>query len=345
MHFEIDKLKEEVKKLQKKTLTQNFWDDQEKAQKILQKITHITDKIKDFKEMKAQSEDLGALIELYEESGEVELEDDIKREVCDLRKSLKQARLETLFKGKYDHRNVILSLHAGAGGTEAQDWASMLLRMYTRWAEGKGYSVKTLDLLTGDEAGVKSVTLLVKGHNAYGYLKSEKGVHRLVRISPFDSAKRRHTSFASVDILPEIEDDIEIDIKPSELKIDTFRAGGAGGQHVNKTDSAVRITHLPTNIVVSCQNERSQKSNKDTAMKVLKSKLLDLYEQQQQEEIDKIRGNQSQIAWGNQIRSYIFHPYTMVKDHRTNLEIGNIEAVMDGKIDDFINEYLKMQTR
>lgn len=295
--------------------------------------------------MKAQSEDLSVLIELYQESGEIELEDDIKREVCKLSKNLKQARLETLFKGKYDHRNVILSLHAGAGGTEAQDWASMLLRMYTRWAEGRGFSVKTLDLLAGDEAGIKSVTILVKGHNAYGYLRSEKGVHRLVRISPFDSAKRRHTSFASVDILPEIEDDIEVDIKPNELKIDTFRAGGAGGQHVNKTDSAVRITHLPTNIVVSCQNERSQKSNKDTAMKILKAKLLDLYEQEQRKEIDKIRGNQREIAWGNQIRSYIFHPYTMAKDHRTNLEIGNIEAVMDGKIDDFINEYLKMQAK
>lgn len=295
--------------------------------------------------MKQQIEDLDILIELYDECQEVELADDIKQGVYDLSKSMRQAKLETLFNGRYDDRNAIISLHAGAGGTEAQDWASMLLRMYSRWAESKGYTVETLDILTGDEAGVKSVTLLIEGHNAYGYLKSERGVHRLVRISPFDAARRRHTSFASVEVLPEIEDDVEIDIKPDELKIDTFRAGGAGGQHVNKTESAVRITHLPTNTVVSCQNERSQKSNKDTAMKILKAKLLDLYEQEHQKELEKIRGTQREIAWGNQIRSYIFHPYSMVKDHRTNVEIGNIEAVMDGDIDLLINEYLKMQSK
>lgn len=291
--------------------------------------------------MKQQVEDLGVLIELYNESQDLELEQDIRKEICNLNKSIQRAKLETLLNGRYDNRNAIISIHAGAGGTEAQDWASMLLRMYTRWAEGKDYTVKTLDILTGDEAGIKSVTLLIKGHNAYGYLKSERGVHRLVRISPFDAARRRHTSFASVEVLPEIEDDIEVDIKPDELKIDTFRAGGAGGQHVNKTESAVRITHLPTNIVVSCQNERSQKSNKDTAMKILRAKLLDLYEQEHQKELDKIRGTQREIAWGNQIRSYIFHPYSMVKDHRTNVEIGNIEAVMDGDIDLLIMEYLK----
>ena len=250
--------------------------------------------------------------------------------------------METLLSGKYDGKNTILSLHAGAGGTEAQDWVGMLLRMYTRWAEDKGYKVSTLDMLPGDEAGVKSVTILVEGLNAYGYLKSEKGVHRLVRISPFDAAGRRHTSFASADVMPEIDDDIEVDIKPDDLKIDTFRSGGAGGQHVNKTESAVRITHIPTGTVVSCQNERSQQSNRNTAMKILRAKLFDIYQEEQQKELDKIRGAQKEIAWGNQIRSYVFHPYSLVKDHRTNAEVGNVQAVMDGE---FINAYLKFMAK
>lgn len=249
--------------------------------------------------------------------------------------------METLLSGKYDSKNAILTLHAGAGGTEAQDWVSMLLRMYTRWAEDKGYKVTVLDMLAGDEAGIKSVTILVEGPNAYGYLKSEKGVHRLVRISPFDAAGRRHTSFASADVMPEIDDDVEIEIKPEDLKIDTFRSSGAGGQHVNKTESAIRITHIPTGIVVSCQNERSQQSNRNTAMKILKAKLFEIHQEEQQKELDKIRGVQMEIGWGSQIRSYIFHPYSLVKDHRTNVEIGDVQAVMDGKIDEFINAYLK----
>lgn len=249
--------------------------------------------------------------------------------------------METLLSGKYDSKNAILTLHAGAGGTEAQDWVSMLFRMYTRWAEDKGYKVTVLDMLAGDEAGIKSVTILVEGPNAYGYLKSEKGVHRLVRISPFDAAGRRHTSFASADVMPEIDDDVEIEIKPEDLKIDTFRSSGAGGQHVNKTESAIRITHIPTGIVVSCQNERSQQSNRNAAMKILKAKLFEIHQEEQQKELDKIRGVQKEIGWGSQIRSYIFHPYSLVKDHRTNVEIGDVQAVMDGKIDEFINAYLK----
>ncbi len=250
-------------------------------------------------------------------------------------------KLETLLSGKYDKNNAIISLHPGAGGTEAQDWAMMLFRMYQRWAERRGFEVETLDYLPGDEAGIKSVTILIKGDNAYGYSKSEKGVHRLVRISPFDASGRRHTSFASCDVMPEIDDDIEINISPDDLKIDTFRSGGAGGQHVNKTDSAIRITHLPTGVVVSCQSERSQHQNKDTAMKMLKAKLVEMAEREHKEKIEDLKGDMKDIAWGSQIRSYVFHPYNMVKDHRTNYEVGNIGAVMDGDLDGFINAYLK----
>lgn len=291
--------------------------------------------------MEKSYEDIEALIELCMETNDSDLESELKEETKEFKVKLEQLKLETLLSGRYDRSNAILSLHAGAGGTEAQDWVGILLRMYTRWAESKKYKVKTLDLLPGDEAGVKSATILIEGINAFGYLKTEKGVHRLVRISPFDSASRRHTSFASADVMPEIDDDIEIDIKPEDLRIDTFRAGGAGGQHVNKTDSAVRITHLPTGIVASCQNERSQQSNRNTAMKILKSRLFDMYQEEQQKELDKIRGVQKEIAWGSQIRSYIFHPYSMVKDHRTNVEKGNVQAVVDGDIDEFINAYLK----
>lgn len=250
--------------------------------------------------------------------------------------------METLLSGPYDKNNAIIAIHAGAGGTEAMDWASMILRMYTRWGESKGYDVETLDLLPGEEAGVKSATIQISGENAYGYLKAEKGVHRLVRISPFDSSGRRHTSFASLDVMPELDNDVDIDIKNEDLKIDTYRAGGAGGQHVNMTDSAVRITHLPTGIVVQCQNERSQIQNRATAMKVLKARLLELKEREAQEEIDKMKGDMKRIEWGSQIRSYVFHPYSMVKDHRTNEEMGNIQAVMDGDLDLFINAYLQM---
>ena len=286
-------------------------------------------------------EDITVLIDLALEEEDSSLLDEIKHDFYELKKNLEAFRLETLLNGPYDKNNAILTLHAGAGGTEAQDWVEMLLRMYTRWAERRGYAVKTLDILPGDEAGIKSVTLLIEGENVYGYLKAEKGVHRLVRISPFDASGRRHTSFASADVMPEIEDDIEIDISPDELKIDTYRSGGAGGQHVNTTDSAVRITHIPTGIIVQCQNERSQHQNKETALKMLKSKLVEIKEREQKEKISDIQGEQKEIAWGSQIRSYVFHPYNMVKDHRTSYEVGNVGAVMDGDIDVFINAYLQ----
>ena len=262
------------------------------------------------------------------------------KEISDALEALK---LRTLLDGKYDQNNAIVSVHAGAGGTDAQDWAEMLFRMYTRWCEKKGYKSKLIDMQEDTEGGIKSATLLVEGENAYGYLKNEKGVHRLVRISPFDSSGRRHTSFASLDVIPEIDEDLDVEINPDDLRIDTYRSSGAGGQHVNKTDSAIRITHLPTNIVVTCQNERSQHQNKDTAMKLLKSKLLELKEQEHKESLDELKGDYSQITWGSQIRSYVFHPYTMVKDHRTGAEVGNVNAVMDGDLDYFINEKLKQK--
>jgi len=257
-----------------------------------------------------------------------------------LKEDLGQLRLQTLLTGKYDKNNAIFTLHAGAGGTEAQDWVQMLLRMYTRWSEKMGFSVTTLDFLDGDEAGIKSITVQVTGENAFGYMKSEKGVHRLVRISPFDASGRRHTSFASMDVMPELDDDIKIDINPEDLRVDTYRASGAGGQHINKTDSAIRITHLPTGVVVSCQTQRSQFQNKETAMKMLMSKLIELKEREQKEKIEDLKGVQMDIAWGSQIRSYVFCPYTLVKDHRTNYEEGNVNSVMDGGIDGFINAYL-----
>lgn len=272
-------------------------------------------------------------------------DEEAAQEVLESFKELKQAYenmcLETLLTGPYDKNNAILSLHAGAGGTEAQDWVQMLMRMYVRWAERRGFEVKILDILDGDDAGVKSVTMMISGTNVYGYAKTEKGVHRLVRISPFDAAGRRHTSFASLDVMPEFDDDIEINIKPEDLKVDTYRASGAGGQHVNKTESAVRMTHIPTGVVVSCQTERSQIQNRETCMKMLKSKLLEIAEREKMEKIDDIKGDMKEIAWGSQIRSYVFHPYNLVKDHRTNYEMGNIGAVMDGDIDGFINAYLK----
>jgi peptide chain release factor 2 len=326
-------------------MTPLFWDDQTKAQKIMQQLNNLKETLSNFIQLENKFEDLEVMLQLGMETADAELEKDIKEETEAFRAELDNMKLATLLSSRYDRKNAILSLHSGAGGTEAQDWVQMLLRMYTRWAEGRGYKVTTLDLLPGDEAGVKSVMILVEGLNAFGYLKCEKGVHRLVRISPFDAASRRHTSFASVDVMPEIDDEIEVDIKPDDLKIDTFRSGGAGGQHVNKTESAVRITHIPTGIVVSCQNERSQQSNRNTAMKILKAKLFDVYQQEQQKELDKLRGSQREIAWGSQIRSYVFHPYSMVKDHRTNVEVGNIQAVMDGEIDQFINAYLKSQVK
>ena len=285
------------------------------------------------------------LVELGNEEEDLSVLDEVKSGLKDLQSNVESMTLQTLLSGEYDANNAILTLHAGAGGTEAQDWAEMLFRMYSRWAEKSGYDVTVLDILEGDEAGIKSVTFRVAGLNAYGYCKAEKGVHRLVRISPFDASGRRHTSFASLEVIPEIEDDNSIEIAPEDIRIDTYRASGAGGQHINKTDSAIRITHFPTGIVVSCQNERSQHKNKDMAMKMLKSKLIELKEQEKLEKMEGIKGEQKEIAWGSQIRSYVFHPYNLVKDHRTGYETGNIGAVMDGELDGFINAYLKAASR
>ena len=281
------------------------------------------------------------LTELANIETDIDVAEDILKSTNKLEKEVEELQLETLLSGKYDKCNAILTLHPGAGGTESQDWAEMLYRMYVRWATQKGYTVKELDYLEGDEAGIKSVTFEIVGLNAYGYMKGEMGVHRLVRISPFDAGGRRHTSFASLEVLPEITDDIKIDINPDDIRVDTYRASGAGGQHINKTSSAVRITHIPTNIVVACQSERSQIQNRETAMKMLKSKLFDLKEKEQKEKIEDLKGEQKDIAWGSQIRSYVFCPYTLVKDHRTNYETGNVESVMNGNLDGFITSYLK----
>lgn len=318
-----------------------FWSDPDSAQKILKQSKMIKSTIEDYKQLEVDYEEASLLAEMAMEEEDASVGKDIAKRVEALVKAADQMMLRTLLSGDYDHNSAILSIHAGTGGRDAQDWAELLMRMYRRWADKQGYSVTVLDILTDTEAGIKSVTLLIEGLNAYGFLRSEKGVHRLVRISPFDSSGKRHTSFASVAVVPELDDDVVIDINPSELKIDTYRSSGAGGQHVNTTDSAIRITHLPTGIVVTCQNQRSQLSNKNTAMKVLMAKLIELKELEQKEKIEDLQGDYSQIAWGSQIRSYVFHPYTMVKDHRTNAESGNIQSVMDGDIDLFINEYLR----
>ncbi len=279
------------------------------------------------------------------EEGDESLYAELNDATLKLEESMSSMKLDALLNGPYDKNNAIIALHAGAGGTEAQDWAEMLLRMYLRWAERRGFKTETLDYLAGDEAGVKSATILISGLNAYGYLKAEKGVHRLVRISPFDASGRRHTSFASLDVMPELDDNVQIDINPDDLKVDTYRSSGAGGQHVNKTESAIRITHIPTGIVVACQNERSQHKNRDTAMKMLMAKLIELKERENKEKIEDLKGEQKDIAWGSQIRSYVFHPYNLVKDHRTGFEMGNITAVMDGDLDGFINAYLIEQSK
>lgn len=342
-HFDIDSLRKEADDLEKKSFEEGFWDDTRKAQRIMQKAKNLKDQVKEYDDLLFAIEDLELLIELILEEAAYDMYKEVKESLKLISKKAETFKLNTLLSGEYDSKNAILAIHSGAGGLEAQDWAEMLLRLYRRWADSKGFSVETLNLLSDTEGGIKAVTLLIKGYNAYGYLKSEKGVHRLVRISPFDSAGKRHTSFASIDIYPEIDDDIDIEIDPNNLKIDTYRSGGAGGQHVNTTDSAVRITHIPTGIVVQCQNERSQITNRDTAMKMLKAKLIHLKEEEQKEEIDDLQGSYNQIAWGSQIRSYVFHPYTMVKDHRTNVEVGNVSSVMDGDIDIFINEYLQQK--
>ncbi len=322
-----------------------FWDDQAEADRRVQETKRIKPVLERYRQVWSQWEELELLLEMVEEEPDSGLREELEQQLQTVEDNVAELELNAMLSGDYDGNNAILSIHPGAGGTESQDWAQMLLRMYTRWAEQRGYAVKTLDLLPGDEAGIKSVTLLIEGNYAYGYLKAEKGVHRLVRISPFDSSGRRHTSFASVDVAPDVESDTEVDIRPDDLRIDTFRSSGAGGQHVNTTDSAIRITHLPTNIVVSCQSERSQHANKDSAMKILRSKLADRKLEEQQAKMDELKGEQGEIAWGTQIRSYVFCPYTMVKDHRTNTEVGNVDSVMDGQIDPFIEAYLRSQSQ
>ena len=331
--FDIASKKEELKKLEEQTQQESFWQqDTLSSSKILVKIKELKHKIDGFELAQKEADNLIELTELANLEVDEEVAKDILKSTKNLEEDVEKIQLETLLSGKYDRNNAILTLHPGAGGTESQDWAEMLYRMYTRWATKKGYEVKELDYLEGDEAGIKSVTFEIIGENAYAYMKGEMGVHRLVRISPFDAGGRRHTSFASLEVLPEITEDIEIDINPDDLRVDTYRASGAGGQHINKTSSAVRITHVPTNIVVACQSERSQIQNRE---------LFDLKEKEQKETINDLKGEQKDIAWGSQIRSYVFCPYTLVKDHRTNYEVGNVQTVMDGNLDGFIESYLK----
>lgn len=319
-----------------------FWDNNEKAQKVIDESNDLKGKVDSLTDLETKFEDLQVAYELVKEEEDEDLQAELEESLGEARTAFNHYETRLLLSGPHDRNNAILELHPGAGGTEAQDWASMLLRMYTRWAENKGFTVETLDYLPGDEAGVKSVTLMIKGPDAYGYLKAEKGIHRLVRISPFDAAGRRHTSFVSCEVVPEIDDDIEIEIKPEDLRVDVFRSSGAGGQHINKTSSAVRMTHLPTGVVVSCQSERSQFQNRDQAMKMLKSRLYQLEEEKKEAEMAALHGEQKEIGWGSQIRSYVFHPYSMVKDHRTNVEIGDVNRVMDGDLDPFIDAYLRL---
>lgn len=340
----IDSLKAEVEVLEKESAAPDFWDDMENSQKVMQKIGSLKAKVTGYESLKSDYEDALVMIELADEEGDLSLLDDCTASVKDIETRVEDMTLSTLLSGEFDGKNALLTFHAGAGGTEAQDWAEMLFRMYNRWGERHGYKVSTLDYLDGDVAGIKSATILVEGENAYGYLKGEIGIHRLVRVSPFDSSGRRHTSFASVEVMPEIDDDVNVEIREEDIKMDVYRASGAGGQKVNKTSSAVRLTHIPTGIVVSCQIERSQHQNREVAMRMLKSKLVEIKERENLERIEDIKGDQKEIAWGSQIRSYVFMPYTLAKDHRTGFEMGNITAVMDGDIDGFINAYLKQKS-
>ncbi|MBQ7599735.1 MAG: peptide chain release factor 2 [Clostridia bacterium] len=338
----IEELRKKVSEMEETTTAPEFWNDQENSGKVLKEIKRLKDKIGAYEALQNRLEDAITLSELAIEENDESLVPEIENDVAEIEKEEERQRIEVLLSGEYDDSNAILSFHPGAGGTEAQDWAQMLYRMYTRWGERHGYNVKLLDWLDGEEAGLKSATILIEGPNAYGYLKGENGVHRLVRISPFDASGRRHTSFTSVEVMPELDDDNNIEIKEEDLEITAHRSSGAGGQHINKTDSAIRITHIPTGIVVGCQTERSQLQNKETAMKMLKAKLLEIKEREKLDKIDDIKGIKTKIEWGAQIRSYVFMPYTLAKDTRTGYEDGNIQAVMDGEIDGFINAYLKM---
>ena len=340
----VDDLRAQAEELEKKALEPDFWNDQENSGKILRQTKHLKDKIEKYDRLASKLEDAITLCELALEENDESMKDEILTELAEIESEEEKQRIEVLLSGEYDHNNAILSFHPGAGGTEAQDWAQMLYRMYTRWGESHGYNVKLLDWLDGEEAGIKSATIMIEGLNAYGYLKSENGVHRLVRVSPYDGSGRRHTSFASVEVLPEFEDDNSIELRDEDLEITAHRSSGAGGQHVNKTDSAIRIVHIPTGIVVGCQTERSQLQNKETALKMLKSKLMEIKQREKLEKIEDITGNKTNIEWGAQIRSYVFMPYTLAKDTRTGFEDGNIQSVMDGNIDGFINAYLKMIT-
>ena len=342
--MDIENKKSRLEELEAQTAVSGFWNDQENSQKVVREMSHIKNVLKGYEKLRSAYDDTLTLIELAIEMDDESVYEEAKKGYDFVMADLETQKLSTLLTGEYDENNAILTFHAGAGGTEAQDWAQMLYRMYTRWAERHGFKYKILDYLDGDEAGIKSASILIEGENAYGFLKSEAGVHRLVRISPFDASGRRQTSFASLEVMPELSDETDIEINEGDLKVDTYRSGGAGGQHVNKTESAVRITHIPTGVVVACQNERSQFQNREVAMKMLKAKLAEIKEREHLEKIEDIKGVQKEIGWGNQIRSYVFMPYTLVKDHRTNFEMGNVASVMDGDIDGFINAYLKAKS-
>lgn len=342
--FDLQGLKDEMKELEKETAQDGFWNDAQMAKKHFEKFKYLKNKVEKFENINKDIKDINEMLELSEEEL-TDYADEIISSISKIRKDVNNFKLESLLSGEYDKNNAIVSIHAGAGGTEAQDWASMLYRMYERWAKEEKFDMEILDENRDGEAGFKSITLMIKGMNAYGFLKSEKGIHRLVRISPFDASKRRHTSFAGVEVFPELTDDESIEINPKDLRIDTYRSTGAGGQHVNTTDSAVRITHIPTGVTVQCQNERSQIKNRETAMKMLTAKLMQIADEEKREKIEDIQGKYSQIAWGQQIRSYVFHPYSMVKDHRTGCETGNVQKVLDGEIDEFIDAYLNQNMK
>lgn len=342
--LDLQNKEERIIELERTMEAPGFWDDMDKAQKYMKELKNLKDPIETYNNLKSLYDDILVLIEMGEESEDAEIAEEAKSSMDEFASKVDEVKIKTLLSGEYDKYNAILKLNAGAGGTESCDWTSMLYRMYTRWAESKGFTTQVLDFLEGEEAGIKSITVQINGENAYGYLKSERGVHRLVRISPFNAAGKRQTSFASCDVMPDIEEDLDVEINDDDIRIDTYRSSGAGGQHINKTSSAIRITHLPTGIVVQCQNERSQLQNKDKAMKMLKAKLYLLKQQEEQEKKSGIRGEIKEIGWGSQIRSYVMQPYTMVKDHRTNEETGNVSSVLDGNIDQFINAYLKQNS-